>query len=454
MVAYFCVLLLLAPINLLSFDTYYYWAWSRHLAMSYYDGSPMIAYFIKSSTWLFGDTLFALSLVGVVTAGFTSWIIYKAARLFLTQNASYVAMTLWLFSPLVTGDILRQTTYDTPLTIFWALTLYFVASWITSPQTKTLYAIGVSIGLMLLSKYSGCVLVLSLLVFLCASPYRNLFKNSHFYLAIGVALILFSPVILWNEQHGWQSFSYQLTSHGAKDSQGPWAHVLKSFVTVFLPSLNFMLLPTMICWRKRATDAKDLVKMCMIVCTTFFVFYGLLSSVVALREYWLTPYLISSALLGGYCFEHYAYRKSVYGLLAVYLVLSLGILVNNTTLFHVTSPAKWRDYEFIHAINRTFPHSAKVVVTSGWLEARMLFFLKDKPNVYTVGCGSPENQYALWSAPVISGIKDKSIKAVWYIDKVNHISCVNKLFDHCEALLVKEKMTADDKRYAYLCTND
>ncbi len=49
---YFTILLGLAPINLLSLDTYYYWEWSRHLALSYYDGSPMIAYFIKLSNML------------------------------------------------------------------------------------------------------------------------------------------------------------------------------------------------------------------------------------------------------------------------------------------------------------------------------------------------------------------------------------------------------------------
>ena len=106
---YFMVLLGLAPINLLSFDTYYYWEWSRHLALSYYDGSPMIAYLIKLATSAWGHTLFALSLVGILTAALTSWIIYKTARFFLSKEASYIATLSWLFSPLVTLDILKQT---------------------------------------------------------------------------------------------------------------------------------------------------------------------------------------------------------------------------------------------------------------------------------------------------------------------------------------------------------
>ena len=158
---YFTLLLLLAPISLLSFDTYYYWDWSRHLALSYYDGSPMIAYFIKLSTLLFGDTLFALNFVGIACAALTSWIIYKTARLFLRTEASYITLLLWLLSPLVTLDILKQTTYDTPLMLFWALTLYYAIKFIKYNKIKWLYLSGASIGLMMLSKFPPRILARS-----------------------------------------------------------------------------------------------------------------------------------------------------------------------------------------------------------------------------------------------------------------------------------------------------
>ena len=150
---YFSIALLLAPIGILELDSFYYWDWSRHLALSYYDGSPMIAYFIKLSTLLFGDTLFAISFVGIAVAALTSGIIYKTGRLFLNKEASYVAMLLWLLSPLVTQDILYQTTYDTPLTIFWALTVYYLIKYIKYNNVKELYFVGGSVGLMMLSKY-------------------------------------------------------------------------------------------------------------------------------------------------------------------------------------------------------------------------------------------------------------------------------------------------------------
>lgn len=80
----------------------------------------MIAYFIRLFTALFGNTLFALSLVGIVVIALTSRIIYKTARFFLSKESSYIAMFAWLFSPLVTMDIIKQTTYDTQLALFGA----------------------------------------------------------------------------------------------------------------------------------------------------------------------------------------------------------------------------------------------------------------------------------------------------------------------------------------------
>ena len=195
---YFICLLALAPTGLLMFDSYYYWDWSRHLAISYYDGPPMIAYWIRLSTFLFGDTIFALNMVGIIAVACTSGILYKTARLFLCQNASFISVAFWLFSPLVTQDLLKQVTYDTPLMLFWALSLYHVVKYVRYARIKSLYWIGFSLGCLLLSKYSGIVLIMSLLIFLVSTRYRNVFKIPAFYAAIGLAALLFSPVIFWN----------------------------------------------------------------------------------------------------------------------------------------------------------------------------------------------------------------------------------------------------------------
>ena len=44
-------------------DEAYYWTWLRHIAWSYYDAPPMVAYLIWLSTHLFGTSAFMIKLV-------------------------------------------------------------------------------------------------------------------------------------------------------------------------------------------------------------------------------------------------------------------------------------------------------------------------------------------------------------------------------------------------------
>lgn len=432
---YFVILLSLAPVNILSFDTYYYWDWSRHLALSYYDGSPMIAYFIRLATLLFGNNLFALCIIGITVIAFTCGIIYKSARFFLSREASCIAMLSWLFSPLVTLDILQQTTYDTPLALFWALTLYYTIKFIQTNRIRDLYLIGISAGLMMLSKYTGIVLILSLLIFLIFSTYRSILKTKHFYFAMILAIIIFSPVILWNYQNHWQSFIYQLTTHNLNHGVNPFYNAIKTFFTSFVPSLNIMLLPPFLV-RSQKLDEKSalIVTLCRIVCITFLCFYLYTASKAAIREFWLTPYLISSALLFGYWVTTSHYRKFTMLMLTSYAVISLFVLIDNTSQFNFIKSKKLVFYHLIQKLNSAHPQLPDTIFTSGWFEARMLFFLQNKPTIYTLGCGTAQNQYALWNVAINKKIADKTLKEVLYIDRYDRQACLEQYFDQCQKI--------------------
>ncbi|KGP64464.1 dolichol monophosphate mannose synthase [Legionella norrlandica] len=446
---YFLLILLIAPIHLLSLDSYYYWDWSRHLALSYYDGSPMIAYFIRLATFLFGNSLFALNFVGIASTALTSFIIYKTARLCLNREASSIAVVIWLFSPLVTLDLINQTTYDTPLTLFWALTLYFTIRYIQFNQDKDLYYVGLSIGLMLLSKYSGIVLVFGLLIFLITTPYRRLFKSRHFYLAIIIAVIVFTPVIVWNIQHDWVSIRYQLSTHQLQESPHSTGNMFRSFFNIFLPSLNFLLIPPILYFLKSPPKKSPVYYLCLVICVTFILFYLFAANKAEIRAYWLAQYLITASLLAGYCYQEWSYRNSTFLLILFYAIMSGIILINNTTLFSFGYSKKLAYYQWIQQLNRSNETLPEIVITPGWFEARMLFFLKNKPMIYTFDCGSLQNQYLFWTPDL------KLFNEVLYIDTFNRVACVKKYFSQCQPL---DLPLAFDKKgnqiiHAYRCSN-
>jgi hypothetical protein len=456
---YFAILLLLAPVNLLSLDSYYYWEWGRHLDWSYYDGAPMIAYLIRLSTTIFGDTFFALSLVGIVCSALTCIIIYHTARRFLSKQASGIATALWSFAPLVTMDLLKQTTYDNPLTLFWALTLYFAVRYIQTKETKSLYALGASAGLLLLSKYTGVILLLGLFIFFIATPYRAIFKKSHVYLAVFLSLVIFSPVLVWNYQHDWLSFTYQLTTHKLKHTVFSVLHIFKVGLVNVLPALNFMLIPPLLCWiyrqNIRLKEHQWVVLLCQVIGATFLCFYLLAAGKTAIRAYWLTPYLLTSALLAGFLYQMGNYRRWLEGLCWVYGVVSLVVMLNNSYLWNVTSQEKFIYYPLVQQFNKDYPKRPETILTSGWFEARMLFFLNDHPQVFTIGCGTDENQYGLWSRGTQEKIKQRTVQETLYIGKYDRLDCLKLLFDRCER--VPTSMLQQHRRtyelYVYRCSN-
>ena len=512
---YFLVIFILAPTTILSFDSYYYWDWSRHLALSYYDGSPMIAYLIKISTAVFGDCLFALALVGVVATAVTSIIVYRTSRLLLNPDASFIAMGLWLFSPLVCLDLLKQTTYDAPLTVFWALTVYSASKYIKFTKILDLYFTAVYIGLMLLAKYSGIVLVIALFIFLSTTKYRSLFKSYHLYLAMGCSLLIFSPVIIWNSQHAWQSFLYQLNAHNLPNDNNFLTNISLSLVNVFFTALNFLLIVPWLCWLKLRERQQDLssnnshyvftppaitsngptpmpcsslksphdfqphklyfascksmkhsgncganynystLYLWMVICLTFLGFYLFTAGKAVIRADWLAPYLITGAILAGFCYQELNYRKLSFSLLNIYIIISFCIILNAHYNFIWSNKLVY--YNLLQQFNLSYPKIPKIVITTGWFEARMLFFLHNKPLIYTFNCGSQQNQYALWSKAVRESIINKAIKEILYIDIFDRSNCLARYFDQCTYLpLLSPLNTYPVKNtaiYAYKCSN-
>jgi hypothetical protein len=80
----------------------------------------------------------------------------------------------------------------------------------------------------------------------------------------------------------------------------------------------------------------------------------------------------------------------------------------------------------------------------------MLFFLKNKPTIFTFDCGSMQNQYRYWSPNL------NTLDEVLYIDTFDRLSCVKKYFTQCQSLHLPA--TIDEKKgkpiiYAYRCGN-
>jgi len=213
----FVVHLLLSAVLPPMEDEIYYWTWTKHLQASYFDHPPMVAYWIKASSLIFGDNIFGIRFFSCVFTFFTLWMVAS-----LSKTRSLV--TLFLFTPLVFfGGIVM--TPDAPLMFFWALYLRWFAGlarrftdWEVDPiyrayhKTPVPWAFwlegGVWLGLGMLSKYTmGLAAVCGFLALLVHYRMRSWLMG---YVVHGlVALAFLVPLFSYNMDNQWAPLMFQ-----------------------------------------------------------------------------------------------------------------------------------------------------------------------------------------------------------------------------------------------------
>ncbi|MFZ0422499.1 MAG: glycosyltransferase family 39 protein [Xanthobacteraceae bacterium] len=191
-------------------DEAYYWLWSRKLAASYFDHPPMIAYFIRIGTALFGDTRFGVRSMAIVAIIIASVLVYALTVILFDTRRGGLLAVLWF-------NLMPHTTFfavimypDTPAILFWLLTCVAAAQVWKTGRGEWWYLVGAALGLLLLSKYTGVFLLFGIAAWLAGSAKMRVWlTRPEPYIAAVIALVLFSPVIIWNAQHHWASFAKQ-----------------------------------------------------------------------------------------------------------------------------------------------------------------------------------------------------------------------------------------------------
>eukprot|EP01041_Mallomonas_annulata_P020027 gene20027-39618_t len=93
------------------------------------------------------------------------------------------------------------------------------------PRTLGAWAAGALLGLAGLAKYTAVFTALALGLVLLWVHGLRLLRKPWLWVALALAVVLVLPVLVWNAQHQWASFVYQL-AHG-KGSQWQVLHVLR-----------------------------------------------------------------------------------------------------------------------------------------------------------------------------------------------------------------------------------
>ena len=195
-------------------DEAHYWTYTRYPDLSYFDHPPLVAWLIKLFTFAFGNTEFAVRFPAVLIFAAVTYLIYRLTRELFDEKTAFWAVVILNITPVFSflGGVL--TIPDTPLSLFWMLFIYVFYKTVKDNRPSNWYFLGAVLGLALLSKYNAVLLPVSAGLFLLFSKeHRHHLKRMEPYLGLGLAFLIFLPVLIWNLENGFASFGFQFR-HG------------------------------------------------------------------------------------------------------------------------------------------------------------------------------------------------------------------------------------------------
>jgi len=194
----------------LGVDESHYLLYSRKLAWGYFDHPPMVAFLAALTTPLGNGVLFVRLGPIICTAVSLILLRYLALTLYRDESiAFWAALTLHLmpYQQVLMVGLLPDAT----LNLFWCGTLLAVWQAMKTGRWSLWILTGLLFGGALLSKYHGMLLALCLLGYLItSSEHRYWLAKIQPWAAVMIGLVVFAPNIIWNAQHEWISYSYQL----------------------------------------------------------------------------------------------------------------------------------------------------------------------------------------------------------------------------------------------------
>ena len=226
-------------------DEAYYWTWSKENVLCFLDHPPMIAWFIRFGTAIFGDTNLGVRFAGILAMLVTQLLLADIVRRVTHDVRAIVLAVLMPEAALYYGLLMAKVSPDVALIPFAVAMAWALIRLNESGDGRWWLAAGVFAGLALLSKFTVVMLIPAVLAFMLVPDWRRRWLLSPYpWFAALIALVLFLPVLIWNAQHDWASFRFQLVRAIATHELS--LRTVADFVGLQFGLVGFILLPVVL----------------------------------------------------------------------------------------------------------------------------------------------------------------------------------------------------------------
>ncbi|HRO00653.1 MAG TPA: glycosyltransferase family 39 protein, partial [Nitrobacter sp.] len=223
-------------------DEAYYWTWSKENALSFLDHPPMIAWFIRFGTSIFGDTSFGVRFAGLLAMPVSQLLLADIVRRVTRDMRAALLAVLMMEAALYYGLLMAKVAPDIALIPFELAMVWSLVRLTESGDARWWLAAGLFGGLSLLSKLTAVMLIPAIAAFILVPDWRLRWLRSPYpWLAAVIAVVVFSPVLIWNVMHDWASFRFQFVRATAAHDFNP--RTLGDYIGLQFGQVGPILLP-------------------------------------------------------------------------------------------------------------------------------------------------------------------------------------------------------------------
>ena len=193
---------------------------ARHLDWGFVAYPPFTPFVERVAFSIFGVSLIGLRFFSVIAQAIVILVSGLMAR---DLGGSRLAQIATALSVGLSGLPIFEATefqYTTFSFLWWIFVCWFTIRLLKTENARWWLAIGGAIGLGLMTKYSVVFFVAGLLVGLCLTRARRYFTNPWFWAGVLIALVIFSPNIVWLIRHDFVSYHFLQHIHARDVGEG------------------------------------------------------------------------------------------------------------------------------------------------------------------------------------------------------------------------------------------
>ncbi len=250
------VVLLVTPLQLYPDEAQYWW-WAQNLDWGYFSKPPLIAWIVWFTTRL-SDAEWAIRLASPLLHAGTALLLFGIGRRTYDARVGFWSAIAYATLPGISYSSGLIST-DVPLLFCWAVALYAFLRTLEDRDWRWTVLCGVALGVGLLSKYAMLYFVVgAILAALIEPKARRLVLSARGAAIVVLALLILSPNLIWNANHGWPTLAHTEAnanwSH-ARYSIGKAASFIAGQFGVFGPLMMAGWIGAL--WRLRSSEFRD-----------------------------------------------------------------------------------------------------------------------------------------------------------------------------------------------------